>query len=151
MKRRILLVDDDVTVLLTLKAVLEMHDFEVQTASSATEAMKMLEDGVYQMVITDVRMETPEAGLRVIDFARKQHYDPATALLTAFPPQDGEWHSQDASSVLVKPVGTHDMVRQLEALLVKHADAKELRQKTALAAMDTERTTSRRALRRRVS
>jgi hypothetical protein len=43
------------------------------------------------------------------------------------------------------------MVRQLEALLVKHADAKELRQKTALAAMDTERTTSRRALRRRVS
>jgi DNA-binding NtrC family response regulator len=151
MKRRILLVDDDVTVLLTLKAVLEMHDFEVHTATSASEAMKMLENGVYQMVITDVRMETPEAGLNVIDFAKKQHYDPATALLTAFPPQDGEWHTDDAASVLVKPVGTQDLVRQLEALLVSHADAKDRRQKTAIAAMNTERTTPRRALRRRVS
>ena len=151
MKRRILLVDDDVTVLLTLKAVLEMHDFEVQTASSASEAIKMLENGVYQMVITDVRMETPEAGLRVIDFAKKRPYDPATALLTAFPPQDGEWHPEDASSVLVKPVGTQDLVRQLEALLVTHADAKDRRQKTALAAVEAERNSPRRALRRRVS
>jgi DNA-binding response OmpR family regulator len=31
MRRRILLVDDDVTVLLTLKAVLELHEFEVLT------------------------------------------------------------------------------------------------------------------------
>jgi len=151
MKRRILLVDDDVTVLLTLKAVLEMHDFEVQTAGSASEAIKMLQDGVYQMVITDVRMETPEAGLRVIDFAKKQHYDPATALLTAFPPQDGEWHPEDASSVLVKPVGTQDLVRQLEALLVTHADAKDKRQKTALTAAQAERNSPRRTLRRRVS
>ena len=36
MKRRILLVDDDVTVLLTLKAVLELNQFEVQTAGSAS-------------------------------------------------------------------------------------------------------------------
>ena len=38
MKRRILLVDDDVTVLLTLKAVLELNQFDVQTAGSAAEA-----------------------------------------------------------------------------------------------------------------
>ena len=151
MKRRILLVDDDVTVLLTLKAVLEMHDFEVHTATSASEAFKMLDGGVYQMVITDVRMETPEAGLRVIDYARQQHYDPATALLTAFPPQDGEWHANDASSVLVKPVGTQDLVRQLEALLVTHADAKAQRQKTVITALESERTTPRRSQRRRVS
>jgi DNA-binding NtrC family response regulator len=151
MKRRILLVDDDVTVLLTLKAVLEMHDFEVHTANSASQGLKMMEDGVYQMVITDVRMETPEAGLRVIDAARRQHYDPATALLTAFPPQDGEWHAEDASSVLVKPVGTQDLVRQIEALLVSHADAKELRQRNALPALASERGSSRRSLRRRVS
>jgi DNA-binding NtrC family response regulator len=38
MKRRILLVDDDAAVLLTLKAVLEMNQFEVETAASASEA-----------------------------------------------------------------------------------------------------------------
>ena len=39
MKRRILLVDDDVAVLLTLKAVLEQNEFTVETATSAAEAM----------------------------------------------------------------------------------------------------------------
>ena len=38
MKRRILLVDDDLAVLLTLKAVLELHGFEIETASSSDEA-----------------------------------------------------------------------------------------------------------------
>src|ERR1700712_46282 len=37
MKRRILLVDDDVAVLLTFKAVLEISGFEVDTAASARE------------------------------------------------------------------------------------------------------------------
>ena len=36
MKRRILLVDDELAILLTLKAVLEMNDFgKVETAASA--------------------------------------------------------------------------------------------------------------------
>ncbi len=46
MRRRILLVDDDVTVLLTLKAVLELNQFEVETAGSAAEAVKKLASGV---------------------------------------------------------------------------------------------------------
>ena len=37
MKRRILLVDDEVAVLLTMKAVLEISGFDVDTAASARE------------------------------------------------------------------------------------------------------------------
>jgi DNA-binding response OmpR family regulator len=131
MKRRILLVDDDVAVLLTLKAVLEMNGFEVETATSAAEAVKKLESGVYQMVITDVRMESEEAGFEVVRAARAQAYDPATALLTAFPPKNGDWKQEGAQSLLVKPVGTQDLVRQMEALLVRHEDEKQLRKQAA--------------------
>ena len=74
MKRRILLVDDDVTVLLTLKAVLELNQFEVQTAGSASEAVQKLDSGTYDMVITDSRMETDDAGFHVIRAARQQAY-----------------------------------------------------------------------------
>jgi DNA-binding NtrC family response regulator len=136
MKRRILLVDDDVAVLLTLKTVLEMNQFEVDTAASAAEAVSKLQSGVYQMVITDVRMESETAGFEVIRAARKQHYDPATALLTAYPPGDGDWKKQGAQSVLVKPVGTQDMVRQLEALLVQHEDEKQSRRNVPLPASE---------------
>jgi DNA-binding response OmpR family regulator len=132
MKRRILLVDDDVPVLLTLKAVLELHGFEVQTAASAADAVEKLNSNVYQMVITDVRMETETAGLDVIRVARQQNYDPATALLTAFPPDNGDWKKQGAQSLLVKPVGTNDLVRQLEALLVQHEDQKQRRRPGAV-------------------
>lgn len=132
MKRRILLVDADVAVLLTLKTVLEMNDFEVHTAASVAEAVEKLRSGVYQMVITDMRMENEDDGFEVIRAAREQDYDPATAILTAYPPQNGDWKRDGAQSVLVKPVGTQDLVRQLEALLVRHEDDKQRRKELSL-------------------
>jgi len=122
MKRRILLVDDDLAVLLTLKTVLQLHDFEVDTAASAAEAQKKLHSGVYHMVITDARMEHDAAGAEVIRAARQQPYRPATALLTAYPPVDNDWANYGADSFLVKPIGVNDLVRQIEALLIRQAD-----------------------------
>src|ERR1051326_1406152 len=104
MKRRILLVDDDVTVLLTLKAVLELNHFDVQTAGSASEAVAKLSSGVYEMVITDARMETDDAGFHVIRAAQQQSYRPATALLTAYPPRNLDWKNNGVQSLLVKPI-----------------------------------------------
>jgi DNA-binding response OmpR family regulator len=98
----------------------------VDTASSAIEAVDKMRSGIYQMVITDARMETDDAGFHVIRAAREQSYNPATALLTAYPPLDGDWRHRGSSSVLVKPVGTEDLLRQIEALLVTHEDAKRL-------------------------
>jgi CheY-like chemotaxis protein len=125
MKRRILLVDDDATVLLTLKAVLELNQFEVQTASSGAEAVQKLASGVYEMVITDSRMETDDAGFHVIRAASAQPYKPATALLTAYPPRNMDWKHNGVQSLLVKPIGTQDLLRQIEALLVQHQDGKQ--------------------------
>ena len=136
MKRRILLVDDDVAVLLTLKAVLELNHFDVQTASSAAEAIKKLASGVYDMVITDSRMETDDAGFHVIRAARQQTYQPATALLTAYPPRNMDWKHNGVQSLLVKPIGTHDLLRQIEALLVQQQDDKRAREVANLGGSD---------------
>ena len=85
MKRRILLVDDEVAVLLTLKAVLEISGFDVDTAASAREGKSKLRTHEYHMVITDMRMESDAAGAEVIQAARSASYHPAVALLTAYP------------------------------------------------------------------
>lgn len=124
-KRRILLVDDELAILLTLKAVLEMNGFEVETAASAREAAQKLEKGVFQMVITDMMMETSTSGYDVLRAARKQPYNPATAVLTAYPALGEKWHAEGAQTLLVKPVGTVDLLRQLEALLITHEDHKQ--------------------------
>ena len=133
MKRRILLVDDDPAVLLTLKAVLELHEFEVEIAKTTAEAFTCMDTGIYHMVISDLRMETEDAGLEVIRAAQRQSYAPATALLTAFPPTDEYWTDRrrgidDPDSLLIKPVGTRDLVRQIEALLIRNADQQQERQ-----------------------
>jgi DNA-binding response OmpR family regulator len=124
MKRRILLVDDELAILLTLRAILEMNDFDVDTASSTREAERKLKNGVFEMVITDMRMGTETAGYDVIKAARQMAYNPATAILTAYPSLGNEWLSHGAQSLLVKPVNTAELLRQLEALLISHQDHK---------------------------
>jgi DNA-binding response OmpR family regulator len=120
MKRRILLVDDEVAVLLTLKAVLEISGFEVDTAASAKEGRSKLHTHEYQMVITDMRMESEESGLEVIKAARDAAYRPAVALLTAFPAADEDWQEMGADKMLVKPMHTRVLLEQLEKLLISH-------------------------------
>ena len=123
-KRRVLLVDDDVAVLLTMKAVLEISGFDVHTAASAREGKSLLRLHEYQMVITDMRMESDASGHEVILAARSAPYHPAVALLTAFPGDvDAEAGLADlgADKMLVKPMATALLLRQIEAMLVKHS------------------------------
>ncbi len=127
MKRRILLVDDDVAILLTLKAVLEISGFEVETAASAREAKLRLKSNEYHMVITDLRMESETAGQEVAAAAKKAPNQPAVAMLTAYPPADADWTATGTTDkVLVKPMNTQDLLRQIEAMLVSHEDKKRL-------------------------
>jgi DNA-binding response OmpR family regulator len=125
MKRRILLVDDELAILLTLKAVLEIHGFDVETAASGKEAISKLKAASYHMVITDMKMEHEKAGYDVIRAAKKTDYNPAVAILTAYPLLGGDWKNEGAQSMLVKPMNTDDLLRQIEALLIQHEDNKQ--------------------------
>jgi DNA-binding response OmpR family regulator len=120
MRRRILLVDDEVAVLLTLKAVLEISGFDVDTAASAREGVSKLHTREYQMLITDMRMESDAAGVEVIKVARSAAYHPAVALLTAFPVAEEDWQEMGADKLLVKPMHTQILLKQIEDLIHSH-------------------------------
>ena len=135
-KRRVLLVDDEVPVLLTMKAVLEISGFDVDTATSAREGKLRIKKNDYQMVITDMRMEADAAGREVIQAARTAPYHPAVALLTAYPMAEGDWQDMGADKMLVKPMQTAQLIKQLEKLLENHS-AKLSRLSAAAAASDS--------------
>ena len=145
MKRRILLVDDELAILLTLKAVLEMNDFEVETAASAREARSKMRNSTFHMVITDMRMESESAGLEVVRAAKQVAYQPAVAMLTAFPVPGSEWRDEGMDEMLVKPMNIMSLLRQIEALLVTHEDKKQkvLTQKIGSPAPAKTRTAAR--------
>ncbi len=119
-QRRILLVDDEIAVLLTLKAVLEISGFDVDTAASAKEGKSKILKREYDMVITDMRMESDASGIEVIRAARTASYQPAIALLTAFPLSDEDSDAAGADKMLIKPMQTRILLQKLEKLLATH-------------------------------
>ncbi len=108
---RVLLVDDDIASRLTLKTVLEAGGYFVDSAASAAEAVGKLDERQYELVLSDLEMESPEAGLKVLAHARLMDYKPATAILTTYQNKrpDRRW------PLLIKP-------EDLPGLLSKVAD-----------------------------
>jgi DNA-binding response OmpR family regulator len=119
-QRRILLVDDEIAVLLTLKAVLEISGFDVDTAASAKEGKSKIVKREYDMIITDMRMESDASGIEVIRAARTAKYHPAVALLTAFPLSDEDSDAAGADKMLIKPMQTRILLQKIEKLLESH-------------------------------
>ena len=66
MAKKILLVDDDRDLLVTLSQALEVNDFEVVEAYSAVEGLKKLLAEKPDLVIFDVMMETDTAGFEAV-------------------------------------------------------------------------------------
>jgi len=81
---RVLVADGDPASRLTLKTVLQAGGYAVDTAASAAEAVGKMDERAYALVLSDLQMESDEAGLKVLAHARFKDYKPATALVTTY-------------------------------------------------------------------
>jgi CheY-like chemotaxis protein len=121
---RVLLVDDDPTSRLTLQTVLEAGGYRVDAAASAAEAVGKLDEREYELVLSDLQMESPEAGLKVLAHARMMDYKPATAIVTTY---QNSPIRQD-SSVLVEPEDVPGLLTKVADLISQRATRKVQRQ-----------------------
>jgi CheY-like chemotaxis protein len=78
---RVLLVESDVASRLTLQTLLQACGYVVEVAASAAEAVGKLDEGTYELVLTDSHVGSPEAGRSVLAYARRKEYKPATAMI----------------------------------------------------------------------
>src|SRR5437762_6905125 len=122
---RVLLVDDDPTSRLTLKTVLEAGGYNVDSAASAAEAVGKLDEGEYELVLSDLQMESPQAGLQVIAHARIMEYKPATALVKTY--QNGN-PVLGRSSMLISPEDLPGLLGKVADLISERATRKLERQ-----------------------
>jgi CheY-like chemotaxis protein len=114
---RVLLVDDDMTSRLTLQTVLEAGGYAVDSAASAAEAVGKLDESQYELVLSDLQMESPEAGLKVLAYARLMDYKPATALFTSYHDSRPSLHR----SVLIKPEDVPGLLGKVADLISQRA------------------------------
>ncbi len=117
MNRKLLLVDDDLAVLRSLKTVFETRDFDVSTASSGAEAVRALETRSFDVVVTDMRMERHTSGYDVIRAARRQVQRPTLIVLSGFPIPSNEWRAGGADAMYMKGGGLYRMLEDIEKLI----------------------------------
>ena len=115
---RVLLVDDDVASRLTLQTVLQAGGYRVDAAASAAEAYGKLDEQEYELVLSDLQMESPEAGLRVIQHARMMDYKPATAIVTTY--QNAK-ATVGKVKMLIKPEDVPTLLSQVANLISMRA------------------------------
>jgi two-component system response regulator HydG len=123
---RVLLVDADPTSRLTLQTVLEAGGYHVDAAASAAEAVGKLDEQEYQLVLSDLQMESPEAGLKVLAHARNMEYKPATALVTSY--RNANAKSQKVSRALVEPEDVPGLLSKVANLISQRAARKVQRE-----------------------
>jgi DNA-binding response OmpR family regulator len=109
MSARILVVDDEEPVSSMLKIVLESNEYAVTTAGSAAEAVRMLRGETFDLVVTDMKMESDTAGYEVVRTAR--------AL-----PNRRDWRALGADAAISKPSQMTTLLELVGGLLQKRRD-----------------------------
>jgi CheY-like chemotaxis protein len=114
---RVLLVDDDLTSRLTLQTVLEAGGYFVDSAASAAEAVGKMDERQYELVLSDLQMESPKAGLKVLAHARLMDYKPATAILTTYQNRQPD----PKQPVLIEPEALPELLSKVADLISQRA------------------------------
>jgi CheY-like chemotaxis protein len=117
-----LLVDDDDAVLKTLKAVFETRSFDVSTAVSAGDAVTTLARLSFDLVVTDMRMETDTSGFEVVRHAKSKTERPVVVILSAYPIPATDWRDAGADAMFIKGGGIFRILDDIERLLQTHAN-----------------------------
>jgi NADH-quinone oxidoreductase subunit E/NADP-reducing hydrogenase subunit HndA len=87
MKGSILVVDDEPIVLKSCERVLGPEGYEVKTTTSPVEALSLLRDDSFDLVITDIKMPDMD-GIEFIRQVREKSPDMNIVLITGYPSQE---------------------------------------------------------------
>ncbi|MBM3284752.1 MAG: response regulator, partial [Candidatus Aminicenantes bacterium] len=83
-KKRILVVDDEITVCKSIRQAILTEDCTVDTALSGEEALKKEETGPYELIITDLMMPGI-SGLDLLKQLKKTHPGVTVIMVTGYP------------------------------------------------------------------
>jgi len=118
---RVLVVDDEYDVSLTIKLVLEENGFKVDSFTDASEALKNFTTGLYDLVILDVKM--PEmSGFSLYKKIRKLDDKVIICYMTAIDEVSYEdlkkcYPNIDEICIIHKPVDNDSLLGQIKSIL----------------------------------
>ncbi len=124
MKGRVLLIDDEVNTLRVFTNTLMREGFDVHSARSGEEALQLLEEGTYDVVVSDIKLPGI-SGDRLLEKIKVRIPEMPVILITAFGTVESAVSAmkRGAYTYLTKPVDTEALVSVVkEALNLKTED-----------------------------
>jgi ActR/RegA family two-component response regulator len=118
-KRRILFVDDEPGIRLTLPAVLEMHGYEVTTAATVGEALAAIQANKFDVLLADLNIGNPGDGFVVVSAVRRTQPDVVTMIITGYPAFQTALEAirQQVDDYIVKPADVPALIGRIEQKL----------------------------------
>jgi DNA-binding response OmpR family regulator len=118
---RILVVDDEYDISLTIKVVLEENGFIVDSFNDASQALENFMTGIYDLVILDVIMEGM-SGFSLYNEIRKLDDKVPICFLTAadelyYETLKKSHPNIDESCIIHKPVDNDSLLRQIKSMI----------------------------------
>lgn len=119
-KERLLIVDDDEAVRGYLEALFSGRGYEIRTATSGKEALHILSDEYYPVVIADLNMPDIR-GIQVLDYIQQKDIMTAVLIITAYGSLDSEIEAlrHGAYDYLTKPFASQILIHRVSRAMEK--------------------------------
>lgn len=115
---KILVVDDDTVTLSLLGKKLKKAEHEVETAGNGSEAVDLVSNSYYDVVITDLKMPGGVDGLDVLDAVKTRQTQTEVILLTGYASVETavEAMKKGAIDYLQKPINFDELFLRLDKI-----------------------------------
>ena len=119
--KRILVVDDEYDISLSIKVVLEENGFKVDSFNDASQALENFMTGIYDLVLLDVKMPGMD-GFSLYDKIKKLDDKVAICFLTAaddayYKISKKKHPGINENCVIHKPVDNESLLKQIKSIL----------------------------------
>jgi DNA-binding response OmpR family regulator len=131
---RVLLVDDDEAVRSMMTATLTGKGFDVVSAASVAEALKLITTETFDVLITDLHMPNPSDGFAVITAMRHAQPDVLTLLVSGYPDVQSAMDAilLEADDIIVKPFEAGKLAEMVhEKLLTRKPSSRTPKERVA--------------------
>jgi CheY-like chemotaxis protein len=118
-KTRVLIVDDDDLIRTSLSLILEYGNFEVVTAASVNDALRLIGSQTFDVLLSDLHMPGAGDGLTVVSAMRHSNPAAVTIIFSGFPEmkQAAAAILLQTDEVLVKPMAPMVLIQTIRERL----------------------------------
>jgi CheY-like chemotaxis protein len=120
---RVLLVDDEASLRITMTAILKNHGFEVYTADSVGEALSQIEAHRFDVLLSDLNIHHESDGFEVLNAMREAQPNCARFILTGYPAFESaiEGIKSQVDDYFSKPVEVSVLIDRIREVLHRRA------------------------------